>query len=422
MPSARRILAYKGSVVTDASGQASQPIPRGAFLLCWSIDSLGERLLLVDVALVEGLFYFFIWFDSKPVPFDNIINNERCRRSVSYFEVERLAERRNLGIRLGAIATPELVSSVLKSILRKLSVFVNMSQEGEKVVLNVYDLSQGLARQLSSSLLGKVIDGIWHTGVAVYGYEYYFGGGIQMTPVGQTPYGKPLRVVELGYTQIPKEVFEDYLREITPRYTQATYNVLRHNCNNFSEEVAQFLVGSSIPQYILGLPDEILNSPMGPMLMPMIQQLETTLRHNQAPQVAHPLRTGQGLPNFSGIQVPPSVGVSIKNQSSISSQPAPPQSGISTAESAPSGAEPQLTSTAKDGENKKPAEVKDKGIAVNGKKDSTLDARATVQEEITREFMMLMASGSLRASEAAALAARRVMERYGKIGSGVATS
>lgn len=87
-----------------------------------------------------------------------------------------------------------------------------------------------------------------------------------MTPVGQTPYGKPLRVIELGYTQIPKEVFEDYLREIDPRYTQATYNVLRHNCNNFSEEVAQFLVGSNIPQYILGLPEEIMNSPMGPML------------------------------------------------------------------------------------------------------------------------------------------------------------
>jgi hypothetical protein len=27
-------------------------------------------------------------------------------------------------------------------------------------------------------LLGKQIDGIWHTGIIVYGKEFYFGGGI----------------------------------------------------------------------------------------------------------------------------------------------------------------------------------------------------------------------------------------------------
>lgn len=35
------------------------------------------------------------------------------------------------------------------------------SQEGCRVTLNVYDLSQGLARQLSMSFLGKAIEGIW---------------------------------------------------------------------------------------------------------------------------------------------------------------------------------------------------------------------------------------------------------------------
>ncbi len=38
---------------------------------------------------------------------------------------------------------------------------LEMHQEGEKVELYVYDLSQGLARQLSVQLLGKGIDGIW---------------------------------------------------------------------------------------------------------------------------------------------------------------------------------------------------------------------------------------------------------------------
>lgn len=40
------------------------------------------------------------------------------------------------------------------------------------------------------------------------------------------------------------------------------------------------------------------------------------------------------------------------------------------------------------------------------------NARAKVTQEITQEFALIMASGSFRASEAAALAARRVLERH----------
>ena len=102
----------------------------------------------------------------------------------------------------------------------------------------------------------------------VYGNEYYFGGGIQHTPVGKTPYGKPLKVVELGVTYLPKDVFEEYLlQEISARYTVETYRLLHHNCNNFSNELAHFLVGCSIPEFILSLPEEVMDStPMGALL------------------------------------------------------------------------------------------------------------------------------------------------------------
>lgn len=63
----------------------------------------------------------------------------------------------------------------------------------------------------------------------VYGTEYYFGGGIQHAPVGTTPYGTPLRAVELGVTHVPQDVFEMYLEEISPRYTAETYSLLTHN-------------------------------------------------------------------------------------------------------------------------------------------------------------------------------------------------
>lgn len=100
----------------------------------------------------------------------------------------------------------------------------------------------------------------------VYGNEYYYGGGIQHCPAGSTPYGTPLKVVDLGVTHVPKDVFEMYLQEISPRYLAETYSLLTHNCNNFSNEVAQFLVGGTIPDYILQLPNEVMNSPMGALM------------------------------------------------------------------------------------------------------------------------------------------------------------
>lgn len=64
-----------------------------------------------------------------------------------------------------------------------------MSQEFP-VLLNVYDLSQGMAKSMSKQMVGVQIDGIWHTGIVVYGQEFYFGGGISYDPPGQTPFGK----------------------------------------------------------------------------------------------------------------------------------------------------------------------------------------------------------------------------------------
>ncbi|KAL4364139.1 hypothetical protein GQ457_04G026540 [Hibiscus cannabinus] len=279
-----------------------------------------------------------------------------------------------------------------------------MAEEGHNVTLNVYDLSQGLARQLSTTLLGKAIEGIWHTGVVVYGNEYYFGGGIQHAPVGTTPYGKPIRVVDLGVTHVPKDVFEMYLQEISPRYTAETYSLLTHNCNNFSNEVAQFLVGSGIPDYILQLPNEVMSSPMGALLMPMIQNLETTLRAGAIPQVPQFAPSVSAWPSQSRtVDVNGSSNGTQKkevvNKAKASEQPKSEQ--VKTSE--------KTTPPSKATGGKE--ETQTSGAAA----DPLGDARAKVQEEITREFAAIMATGTLRASEAAALATRKVMQKYGHL-------
>ncbi|KAB2057094.1 hypothetical protein ES319_A11G147500v1 [Gossypium barbadense] len=279
-----------------------------------------------------------------------------------------------------------------------------MAEEGQKVILNVYDLSQGLARQLSMTLLGKPIEGIWHTGVVVYGNEYYFGGGIQHSPAGTTPYGTPIRVIDLGVTHVPKDVFEMYLQEISPRYTAETYSLLTHNCNNFSNEVAQFLVGSNIPDYILQLPNEVMSSPMGALLMPMIQNLETTLRAGAVPQVP------QFRPSVSA-QSSQFTTISV-NGSSISSQPKEVDNKVKDGEQPKSE---EVKTSEKTIPPSKPTGTQEKSKNNGAAADPLGDARAKVQEEITRESAAIMASGTLRASEAAALATRKVMQKYGHL-------
>lgn len=277
-----------------------------------------------------------------------------------------------------------------------------MEEEGHKVSLHVYDLSQGMARQLSTTFLGRAIEGIWHTGVVVYGNEYYFGGGVQHSLAGKTPYGTPIKVVNLGFTHVPKDVFEMYLQEISPRYSAETYSLLSHNCNNFSNEVAQFLVGATIPDYILNLPNEVMSSPMGAVTLPMIQQLETTLRSGAVPHA----------PQFR-----PHTQVQA-SQSTVSVNKYVASSRYNSITSEVKVKEGKGKVKSEDQDNMVPPAVKPAGAqelsSVNRVEGDRLGhARSKVQDEIGKEFAAIMATGTLRASEAAALATRKVMQRFG---------
>lgn len=114
------------------------------------------------------------------------------------------------------------------------------------------------------------MEGIWHTSVVVYGKEIYYGQGIFIVEPGCTHHGEPLKVVDLGSTSIPPEVFFEYLEELKSTYTQDKYHVIDFNCNNFSNEVVAFLNGSEIPSYIQNLPAEFMATPFGQMIRPKI--------------------------------------------------------------------------------------------------------------------------------------------------------
>lgn len=124
----------------------------------------------------------------------------------------------------------------------------------EPVKLYVYDLSNGLARQMSLQLTGRQIDGIWHTSIVVYGKEIFYGQGINITAPGRSHHGQPLQIVDLGSTDIDEGTLNEYLDEMKEHYTADKYHLLEFNCNSFTNDCAAFLTGGSIPDYIKGQP------------------------------------------------------------------------------------------------------------------------------------------------------------------------
>lgn len=60
--------------------------------------------------------------------------------------------------------------------------------------------------------------------------------------------------MDLGFTEIPEELFIEFLRDVSPKFSVHTYNLIKNNCNNFTDECANFLIGAGIPKDIVELP------------------------------------------------------------------------------------------------------------------------------------------------------------------------
>ncbi|EAW13218.1 bifunctional C97 family peptidase/thioredoxin family protein [Aspergillus clavatus NRRL 1] len=151
------------------------------------------------------------------------------------------------------------------------------------VELYVYDLSQ-----YSLALTGTQIDAIYHTSIVLNGVEYYFGQGIQTAIPGSTHHGQPMEKLHLGKTELPIDVVDEYLQSLASIYTPESYDLFLHNCNNFTQDLAMFLVGQSIPEHIQNLPQTFLSTPFGQMMKPQLDQALRGVTQAAAP-AAQPL-------------------------------------------------------------------------------------------------------------------------------------
>ncbi|KAK7519379.1 putative thioredoxin [Phyllosticta citriasiana] len=152
------------------------------------------------------------------------------------------------------------------------------------VELYVYDLSKGLARQLSRQFLGIHIEAVYHTSIVFGGIEYFYGAGVQTCYPGTTHHGAPEEIIPLGKTQLEMGDILEYLESLKKIYTPETYDLFAHNCNNFSNDFSMFLVGKGIPEKISSLPEQVLQTPFGQMLKPQIDAAMRSVTQAPVPQ------------------------------------------------------------------------------------------------------------------------------------------
>ena len=146
-----------------------------------------------------------------------------------------------------------------------------------KVFLYVYDLTNGAMKNLSQYTLGCSVPGVWHSSIVIYNTECYFGSkrGMAGCRPGCYNNGKlPEEKIYMGLTEIQPEVFIEYLKGIETRYRSIDYSLTRHNCNSFTNELNQFLLGKEIPDYIKNVCNKIMNTPTGREMKPIVDICE----------------------------------------------------------------------------------------------------------------------------------------------------
>jgi len=151
------------------------------------------------------------------------------------------------------------------------------------VALHYYDLSKGAASAISPWLLGQRLDGLWHTGVVVYGKEYFFGGDICLDTPGTTAFGEPTKVIELGFTLWRQEELHNYVvDELRPFFNKDVYDIVLNNCNHFADRVCVWLTGLHLPAEVVQQPEKVMQLRAARMLRPVLNRWLGNIEANPA--------------------------------------------------------------------------------------------------------------------------------------------
>lgn len=98
---------------------------------------------------------------------------------------------------------------------------------GMDVHLLVYDLTNGMAKDLSLSVLGFQLDAVYHTSIELFGREYVYDGGILDINPGSSHLGRPMQRLRLGRTMLPMEVIREYLTSVRSIHTAEVQSIVQ---------------------------------------------------------------------------------------------------------------------------------------------------------------------------------------------------
>eukprot|EP00929_Paragymnodinium_shiwhaense_P101839 TRINITY_DN65035_c0_g1_i1.p1 TRINITY_DN65035_c0_g1~~TRINITY_DN65035_c0_g1_i1.p1 ORF type:complete len:572 (+),score=66.59 TRINITY_DN65035_c0_g1_i1:81-1796(+) len=133
------------------------------------------------------------------------------------------------------------------------------AHQGSPVILHIYDLGNpvvglnNIARAMGS--------GAYHAGVEVYGWEWSFGGFTD-GPYGSGVFRVPPKTadvymyregVHMGMTPLASHEVDMLLDRLAREWHGNTYDLLRHNCCHFSDELCIKLGVGPIPSWVTSL-------------------------------------------------------------------------------------------------------------------------------------------------------------------------
>ncbi|EEQ99275.1 conserved hypothetical protein, partial [Perkinsus marinus ATCC 50983] len=121
--------------------------------------------------------------------------------------------------------------------------YYTLGRRKEKVELLFYDISNGASRTLGPILFGHRVEGIWHTSIVAFNKEWWYGGNVFRSVPETTPFGTPIKRIQLGYTlHTQRELYNVLVERLSLEYTPESYDVMTNNCNNFTNDVSMFLL------------------------------------------------------------------------------------------------------------------------------------------------------------------------------------
>jgi hypothetical protein len=143
-----------------------------------------------------------------------------------------------------------------------------------KVSLISYDISGKATKNLSRILFGQRIEGIWHTSILAFGYEWWYGGDCFQSRPFSTPFGTtPDKVEDLGETTRSLVELKEFIRsKMRKKFNYNSYDVINNNCNHFSNDVAIFLTHVGIRKSIISLPGDLLSGGLARLLRPFLNK------------------------------------------------------------------------------------------------------------------------------------------------------